>query len=592
MAFRSDTKIEQYAAWPTDVVKDSSGIVVGFTMRKLSNYVPLHMLFSPMDRKRIFPEKGYDFLVHVSRNLCAAFHTLHSFDLIVGDVNEGNILVDQRGMIAFIDCDSFQVREGSNYHFCEVGVPPYTPPELLAIQSFDGVLRTVNTDSFSMAVLIFQLLFLGRHPFAGKNLTSEEIDIETAIRQYLYAYSQNSTGRRKLSPPNDSLPAANISSGMTVLFSRAFEQERDRPGPVEWGRELEQFSKVLIQCTKSKIHKYSKHLPKCPWCEFKETRNIVFFFDDDAVGQVAAIKDIDTFINGFRIERPNTPNYQPVPAESYNLDYFTIKPVYRNFKKFHWLSILLASSISIWLFSTYNVAPFACIIGVITLHFALPWRRHLKAVANRLENEVSTKKKLLKSTIEEYVAPSELKTFDQKAAQMQSLVREFKGLPLEFTKRKSEIESNLYNSQLQSYLSNFYIRNYKIPQIGDARKQSLIAAGIRTAAEISKLRSKSIKGIGPTYEQNLYTWQRQVASNFVYKPDHSSIAREIDRLSAELAQKKVKLESQIKAEYMSLNYLKAGIKTKQNQINTRLDQLQREAYQAELDLEQFRKLAG
>src|ERR1035437_662790 len=65
--------IEAYAAWPTDLVLDDTEAVCGFVMKKLTGYVPLHMIFNPMDRKKLFPDKGYNFLVHVARNLSTAF---------------------------------------------------------------------------------------------------------------------------------------------------------------------------------------------------------------------------------------------------------------------------------------------------------------------------------------------------------------------------------------------------------------------------------------------------------------------------------------------------------------------------------------
>src|SRR5438128_202066 len=105
MASFTHAKVKEYAAWPLDTVTDSKGYTVGFVMKKLVNYVPLHMLFSPMDRKKMFPDKGYNFLVHVAKNLASAFYTLHAAGLIIGDVNEGNILVNSQGMVAFIDCD-------------------------------------------------------------------------------------------------------------------------------------------------------------------------------------------------------------------------------------------------------------------------------------------------------------------------------------------------------------------------------------------------------------------------------------------------------------------------------------------------------
>lgn len=182
MASISSPELNKFAAWPLDLVRDSHGKAIGFTMRKLVAYVPLHMLFSPMERKKLFADKGYNYLVHVARNLAMAFYKIHQMGIIVGDVNEANILVNPSGMVAMIDCDSFQVKNGKRYHFCEVGVPRYTPSELLEKGSFNNVVRTVNTDAFSLATLIFQLLFLGRAPFTGINQTKDDLDEEKAIR--------------------------------------------------------------------------------------------------------------------------------------------------------------------------------------------------------------------------------------------------------------------------------------------------------------------------------------------------------------------------------------------------------------------------
>ncbi|MBO9633492.1 MAG: protein kinase, partial [Chitinophagaceae bacterium] len=203
MVNRFSEQMQAYAAWPMDLVRDQKGKPCGFVMKKLDQYMPLHMLFSPMDRKKIFPDKGYNFLVHVGRNIASAFHTLHSAGMVVGDVNEGNLLVNKQGMVAFIDCDSFQLSDGNTYYYCEVGVPRYTPPELLRLTSFDKVVRTTNTDAFSMAILIFQLLFLGRHPFAGVNNSQEDIGEEVAIQRQLFAYSIRNR-QNQLSPPKDS----------------------------------------------------------------------------------------------------------------------------------------------------------------------------------------------------------------------------------------------------------------------------------------------------------------------------------------------------------------------------------------------------
>ena len=75
------------------------------------------------------------------------------------------------------------------------------------------------------------------------------IDEETAIKQHLFAYSQTES-RRKLTPPADSLPITYLSQELIGSFHRAFEQERNRPGPAEWIQALDSFGKMIIKCKK------------------------------------------------------------------------------------------------------------------------------------------------------------------------------------------------------------------------------------------------------------------------------------------------------------------------------------------------------
>lgn len=588
MAAMSNEKTEQYAAWPSDIVTDGAGTTVGFVMRRLNGYMPLHMLFSPMDRKRIFPDKGYDFLMHVARNLCGAFYSLHSLGLVVGDVNEGNILVDQRGMIAFIDCDSFQIKEKDGYHYCEVGVPRYTPPELLALASFDNVVRTENTDHFSMAILIFQLLFLGRHPFAGRNMTKEDIDEETAIKKHLFAYSLSNT-QQKLLPPNDAFPIKNLSEGMIALFHRAFEQEQVRPSSGEWGKELDLFLKNITQCTVSKVHKYPSKLSSCPWCEFKEKKNIIYFIDDDLIEQLQSLKNVDAFVNGFKIERLVFPKIEPRPAAAYALPIPKVDKKYRHYK---WYQRLVLLGVLLAGFALTGVGGFIIGVGVaFLLNKLLPWNKKVRTELTSRQNAFADKKRKLDTAFREYERSAALKAYEAKGEEMQQLIGEFKDLPGEYQKGKTAVETSLYNQQLHVHLVQFAIQDHKIPGFGNARKQSLHDAGIRTASDIDQLYRIKVQGIGPKFVQNLLSWQRQVASDFVYKPNQLALKRGYEMLTAQIEQRRGKLEGQIRSEYQNLSYLKANVRTNQAQLARYIDQLQGEYYQAEMELAEFRRVA-
>src|SRR5258706_14845229 len=118
MVSSADAKLSEFSAWPLETLHASRGSPVkGFLMRRIAAMEPIHKLYSPVDRKKTFPDKGWDFLLHVARNVAAAFESLHSHGHVVGDVNQGNVVVGSNGRVAFIDCDSFQINANGRVHF-------------------------------------------------------------------------------------------------------------------------------------------------------------------------------------------------------------------------------------------------------------------------------------------------------------------------------------------------------------------------------------------------------------------------------------------------------------------------------------------
>jgi DNA-binding helix-hairpin-helix protein with protein kinase domain len=592
VAMRSPA-IEVYAAWPRDIVLDEHGVPCGFVMKKLTGFVPLHMIFSPMDRKKMFPDKGYNFLAHVARNLATAFHKLHETGLVVGDVNEGNILISGTGLVSFIDCDSFQVKGGDSYFYCEVGVPRYTPPELLKLGSFDNVVRTVNTDSFSLAILIFQLLFLGRHPFAGKNNVKADFDEETAIRQHEFAYSLDRV-RKKLTPPKDSFSITNLPDDIVAFFHKAFEQD-ERPVPADWVQALDGLLADMVTCAASRIHSYPSKLIECPWCAFKETRGIMYFLDDSYLKSNALAGDIDQFVNGFKIEHLELKKWQGSQLHPQ----LAANPIEKTFRKYRrdWIYLYVLYSvcfICIWYIANLNtwLAPLY-ILGFLAINkFAVPIKR-TKAEIVRQRTELGLLQTKLLQLITEHDNPPDLIRYANAVQQLEKMVQDFKQLPDRFKQLKEAMEERLYNEQLGYYLGGFKIADYEIQSIGNVRKEALLNNGIRSASDINLLANNTIKvpGIGPKNLQVLLSWQRQMASGFTYIPEATKIAGELLQISGQMDKMKLQLEHNIRREYQSLNYLKSNITNRAMVLERQINDLSIKTYQAELDLNAFKKFS-
>ena len=593
MVAMGNSAINAYAAWPLALAMDNSNNVCGFVMKKLTGFVPLHMVFSPMDRKNMFPDKGYNFLVHIARNLATAFHKLHEAGLVVGDVNEGNVLINGAGIVNFIDCDSFQINTGSYCFYCEVGVPRYTPPELLRLTSFENVVRTVNTDSFSMAILIFQLLFLGRHPFAGRNKLKTDFDEETAIKQHEFAYSLRNPNK-KLLPPNDTFEIGNLNEALVDNFHRAFEHEENRPGPAEWIRAIDALAGNLVTCGVSRIHTYPGTMTECPWCRFRQARGILYFLDDSYLKANAHLNDIEAFVNGFRLEKLEIRKWQTKA----NLQSLTANEIPKKFKQEKRIRIagLLAGLVALVVLLPLTVLK----IWGGTLYILM-----LFAYAKRTRNAVFTSAVELRRRKDEYLSASTFRdklideynnspdflTYEKGLWHLEKFVQQFRKLPDEYLRLKKEMEGRVYDEQLHYYLRSFDLEWYTIPAIGTVKKNALAASGIKTAADITLLNSVKVPGIGPKNIQILLSWQRQMSTGFVYMPDDYKLKMGLEKVDKEIDRMKLLLESEIRKSYQSLTYLKLNISNRALVLERRIEEMTIKARQAELDLRAFEKFS-
>src|SRR3984957_2289283 len=272
-------KLERIAAWPIAMLSANSREPRGLLMPRVNGYRAAHLLYSPKSRRTAFPEAQFPFILHSATNVARAFATIHDSGQVIGDVNHGNLLVATNGVVALIDCDSFQITDRGSIYRCPVGVPEYTPPELQE-KNFQSVLRTPQHDAFGLAVLIFHMLFLGRHPFAGiyKN-GAADITIEQAISEYRFAYSPD-TRLTQMQPPPSALRLTELTPAIASLFLRSFTKNGangTRPSAHEWIVALETAADGLKQCVANPSHHYFSHIYACPWCRVEAMVGIPMF---------------------------------------------------------------------------------------------------------------------------------------------------------------------------------------------------------------------------------------------------------------------------------------------------------------------------
>lgn len=269
-------------AWPVDILFQDHRFV-GYVMPRVPTPYRLYDVWQEKGQRNLFPH-GYTWRKSVcaAKSLAEAVAFLHDHGIILGDMNQKNLMVSQKGDVILVDTDSFNVTDPqTGEHFpCRVGLPDLLAPELQAAGRTDRFSRsfTKEADNFSLAIQIFRLLFNGYHPFNGVVTQTEggsasAISQPTEIRQGNCPYVRAVPGRRvsRHSPVLSFLPEE-----LQHLFQRAFSynaatariSKASRPSAEEWVHALTKlYSGPFKQCSRDRRHLFPAHNRMCPFCK-------------------------------------------------------------------------------------------------------------------------------------------------------------------------------------------------------------------------------------------------------------------------------------------------------------------------------------
>lgn len=258
-------------AWPLELLADpETGEVVGYLMDRVEGMKGLIDFYNPKIRSLTAPGFHTAYLTRTARNLAVSVEAVHAMGYVIGDLNESNILAKETALITIVDMDSIQVRDPDSalIHRSVVGKIDYTAPEVQG-QDFDSFDRTVEQDRFALAVLIFQLLMEGTHPFAGTpSEVGETKPLGQRIAEGLFPYhSQLDLGYvpRRMSPAIESLHPE-LQKLIRQCFEDGQSDPQQRPDASAWVQALQVAEEDLRICGRNPQHHFSGHQARCPWC--------------------------------------------------------------------------------------------------------------------------------------------------------------------------------------------------------------------------------------------------------------------------------------------------------------------------------------
>lgn len=256
-------------AWPTDLLYAERSRFAGFLMPAVDVKATseLECVLQERQARMHGLPTGLGAKITLAANLAAVIAELHRQHHRVVDLKPVNLRFYPKSLyMAMLDCDGFSIQgEGERFK-----APQYTPEYMAPEFQADGitVLGEEQQDRFALAVIVFQLLNFGIHPFTGRP-SSERVptDIPGRIAGRFHAY-----GLRPNAHLRPSLVSGHLAMPMELrqLFDRAFDGPGIlRPSALEWASALRGYAQRsrlrLATCRDDGEHQHFAGLP-CAAC--------------------------------------------------------------------------------------------------------------------------------------------------------------------------------------------------------------------------------------------------------------------------------------------------------------------------------------
>jgi DNA-binding helix-hairpin-helix protein with protein kinase domain len=556
-------RLLKLTAWPVGAVRlKSSNVLTGVLMRNISGFKDIHVLYNPKSRIREFPSKAnWPFLLHTAGNVARAFSVIHEHGHVIADVNQSNVRVSpESAVVNLIDCDSFQIVSRGRYFLCRVGAPLYTPPELQDKQ-FKNVIRTPNHDNFGLAVLLFHLLFMGRHPFAGKFFGRGDMPIEKAIGEFRFAFAPDSQ-RTLMQPPPNCITLAHLTPEVSSLFLGAFAPsgaQSGRPNGGQWVTALEALCQQLKQCSTNKVHYFFRDLSTCPWCAIESQTGVLLFVGYAVADGISNFKVEFVLAQLASVQSPGAgtlPDFGLLTAKIGA----TLQAKAAGWKRRGEIAAVVIIAIAVL------VTCLASGLGATTFWVALVCfaiaNGMIKRVAQgktRFESEARAAEARLRAIQDRWQSEASEDPFKKKLNELKRLAEEHAQLPNRRQQKIRDLERDLYNVQLRHYLERFDIASAGIPHVKDNRKAMLSSFGIDNASDVTVIAVEAVPGFGQFLTDKMMTWRRSLESKFKFDPKRGIDPADIHRVDQEIAKRRTEIELLLSRGQMELTEIRRRI---------------------------------
>jgi hypothetical protein len=238
-------------AWPLAIARDNRGKFVGFAMPaiEIKHTIELEYMLNDRQAQRFGLRHDLGAKLTLAHNLAAVVAGIHAQGHAIVDLKPLNLMFYKQDLfMAVLDCDGFCINMPGGTRDAPQVTPGYIAPEYTAA----AITLPEYQDRFALAVIIFQLLNFGIHPYAGvakRNPISSEQQDKIAAGLYAYGVYPHTVISPVPASAHEALPAE-----LRGLFDRAFGSYPSlRPGAAEWAGALVRYAtaanRLLEPCT-------------------------------------------------------------------------------------------------------------------------------------------------------------------------------------------------------------------------------------------------------------------------------------------------------------------------------------------------------
>lgn len=213
--------------WPTDTLYNGNGQFVGFLMPKVTG-VNYNRLVANIGRA--MEKRGWDrkTLVICLINIMKIFEYLHKNNIIVGDINGANIMIEDYDKVYLVDTDSFQLDK----YPCTVENQIFVDPTL-RLNDGEKHAYTIEEDQYKLAIIAYNMIMTGQMPYqinegdpGGVFRFTEKGARVTAKSVYTYIWS-------------------NMERSVQKLFLRVFDRDERNITASQWIKVLKNYLKDI-----------------------------------------------------------------------------------------------------------------------------------------------------------------------------------------------------------------------------------------------------------------------------------------------------------------------------------------------------------